>query len=287
MRYQVISVLASISLCLCSVWAKDETVESIAESVSVSYDSFSKVTDFMAPSKRSMSTKSAYVNNVQSQLRATYGDDGNLVFTIDVRYVNKNWGNLNRASSQNGIELRVIAIDTKVESSNAGVKCIELVRIPISVSLLQSASPDGVAFRVYGVGDVLTLRFDEAYVKGFLRRVGMAVSLPGAQSSKVDASKYVNYVDCKALDVIPKMVKGSGPAYPKSLSRKGVEGWCTLRFFIDENGVVREWEAVATTDERFVPGCGAAVAAWVFTPGMKDSKNVTTAMTQTFFFTLK
>jgi protein TonB len=109
---------------------------------------------------------------------------------------------------------------------------------------------------------------------------------PSKQTRSLDTNKFKEFVDFAKLDKKPQARSQTPPRYPFELKRQGIQGECTVQFFVDENGVVSDPIVVSTTHQEFQKPCLDAVMQWRFSPGMKNGRKVATRMQQAFPFKL-
>ncbi|MFT3830966.1 MAG: energy transducer TonB [Opitutaceae bacterium] len=109
---------------------------------------------------------------------------------------------------------------------------------------------------------------------------------PSKQTRALDTNKFKEFVDFAKLDKKPQARSQTPPRYPFELKRQGIQGECTVQFFVDENGVVSDPVVVSSTHQEFQKPCIDAVMQWRFSPGMKNGRKVATRMQQAFPFKL-
>ncbi|HLP03006.1 MAG TPA: energy transducer TonB [Opitutaceae bacterium] len=109
---------------------------------------------------------------------------------------------------------------------------------------------------------------------------------PSKTTRAIDSSKFKEFVDFAKLDKKPQARSQTPPRYPFELKRQGIQGECTVQFFVDENGVVSDPVVVSSTHQEFQKPCIDAVMQWRFSPGMKNGRKVATRMQQAFPFKL-
>lgn len=109
---------------------------------------------------------------------------------------------------------------------------------------------------------------------------------PSKQTRSLDTNKFKEFVDFNKLDKKPQARSQTPPRYPFELKRQGIQGSCTVQFFVDENGVVSDPVVTASTHQEFQKPCLDAVLQWRFSPGMKNGRKVATRMQQEFPFKL-
>ena len=80
------------------------------------------------------------------------------------------------------------------------------------------------------------------------------------------------------LALMPQPVRQVAPLYPPSLWRKGISGEVLVDFLVTPDGRVAQAQAVRSTHKEFALAAVKAVSAWVFTPGMREGRAVTTHM---------
>lgn len=91
---------------------------------------------------------------------------------------------------------------------------------------------------------------------------------PSAQQTEFSLSE---------VDSHPRLVRKVNPTYPFRAKRRGVEGKVSLRFLVDKQGRVSEFNVVQAEPEGvFEESALAAVRQWRFEPGKKDGEPVST-----------
>lgn len=109
---------------------------------------------------------------------------------------------------------------------------------------------------------------------------------PSKQTRALDTNKFKEFVDFNKLDKKPQARSQIPPRYPFELKRQGIQGECTVQFFVDENGEVSDPVVVSSSHQEFQKPCLDAVLQWRFSPGMKNGRKVATRMQQAFPFKL-
>ncbi|WP_394193140.1 energy transducer TonB [Pseudoalteromonas atlantica] len=64
------------------------------------------------------------------------------------------------------------------------------------------------------------------------------------------------------------------PKYPIELARFGVEGWCQLRFSVDEEGAVADTEIIECSHKGFAETSLEALGKWTYSPKTVAGKPV-------------
>ena len=78
------------------------------------------------------------------------------------------------------------------------------------------------------------------------------------------------------------------PLYPLRARRRGIEGWVTVRFVVNEQGRVDEIDITAAEPEKiFDQSVMQCVSSWRFTPGKVAGVPVKTRVETTIRFELK
>ena len=110
-----------------------------------------------------------------------------------------------------------------------------------------------------------------------------AVRNPAA-SAKADAAP----IDVQYLDVGPFIAQRSPPAYPPEALRRKLDGDVTLKFTIDDHGVVKDVEVVRSSDALFEAAAVASLAQWKYLPRVSAGKRVAVVGLETVIrFTLE
>jgi TonB family protein len=87
-------------------------------------------------------------------------------------------------------------------------------------------------------------------------------------------------------DASPVPKSRTPPQYPFSLIRANITGEALVDFYVMSDGTVSNAVAIKATDIRFGWSAVAAVQQWIFEPGRKDGKRVTTHMQQPISFSI-
>ncbi|MGJ8638843.1 MAG: energy transducer TonB [Opitutaceae bacterium] len=93
--------------------------------------------------------------------------------------------------------------------------------------------------------------------------------------------------DIGDLEDKPQPRKQNPPRYPREATRKGIEGFATAEFIIDENGNVSSIEIKQSSNPVFDKPTIDAIRGWKFTPGQKDGRAVKTRTRVKLPYTLK
>ncbi len=102
-----------------------------------------------------------------------------------------------------------------------------------------------------------------------------------------DVSAYAGPVDIEYIDVEPFMVERTAPDYPPEALKKKLNGDVTLKFTINERGVVKNLEVVRSSDSVFEAAAVAALSQWKYLPRISAGKRVAAVGVQTIIrFTL-
>jgi len=109
---------------------------------------------------------------------------------------------------------------------------------------------------------------------------------PSKTTRALDTNKFKEFVDFNKLDKKPQARSQQPPRYPFELKRQGIQGQCTVQFFVDENGTVSDPVVISSSHQEFQKPCLEAVLQWRFSPGMKNGRKVATRMQQAFPFKL-
>lgn len=88
-------------------------------------------------------------------------------------------------------------------------------------------------------------------------------------------------------DVAPVAKIRIPPIYPSSLVQAGVTGEVLVEFYVKSDGTVANAVAIIAPDARFAWAAVAAIEQWIFEPGRKDGKLVTTRMQQPISFSIE
>ena len=95
-----------------------------------------------------------------------------------------------------------------------------------------------------------------------------------------------NLFDINNLDQRPTPRVQPQPAYPYEMSRAGISGSATVRFIIDENGVVIHTRIIRSSHRNFEVPTLQAVRKWTFKAARKGGKAVKVSATNTLEFAL-
>jgi TonB family protein len=95
-----------------------------------------------------------------------------------------------------------------------------------------------------------------------------------------------NLFDINNLDQRPTPRVQPQPAYPYEMSRAGISGSTTVRFIIDENGVVIQTRIIRSSHRNFEVPALQAVSKWKFKAARKGGKAVKVSVTDTLEFDL-
>ena len=112
--------------------------------------------------------------------------------------------------------------------------------------------------------------------------ISIPVLKPGANFGKGIA----NLFDINNLDQRPTPRVQPQPAYPYEMSRAGISGSATVRFIIDENGVVIHTRIIRSSHRNFEVPTLQAVRKWTFKAARKGGKAVKVSATNTLEFAL-
>jgi TonB family protein len=88
-------------------------------------------------------------------------------------------------------------------------------------------------------------------------------------------------------DVSAKAQTKITPHYPFDLVRAGITGEVLVDFYVKSDGTVANAIAVDATDIRLADASVTAVSQWIFVPGRKDGKLVTTHLQQPIIFSIE
>jgi TonB family protein len=96
-----------------------------------------------------------------------------------------------------------------------------------------------------------------------------------AGSAKPTPTRQKDLFDPYEVDSPPKPRHQIPPLYPRRALRKGIEGYATLKFTVDEKGKVRDIRVAEWGGSReFGKAAVAALRKWTFTPGRRRGKPV-------------
>jgi protein TonB len=90
------------------------------------------------------------------------------------------------------------------------------------------------------------------------------------------------------VDVAPKAVGQSLPAYPRKARRMGIEGWVKVRFLVNKEGGVEHLKILEESPvDIFYKAVMSTVPGWRFRPAQKEGKAVDVWVDQTIKFKME
>jgi TonB family protein len=89
-----------------------------------------------------------------------------------------------------------------------------------------------------------------------------------------DTLSVVEPSDSVEYDVEPKAIRQNRGVYPPTELKAGIEADVNLKVWITKKGYIRRARVLNTTDERFNKAALRAIIGWLFTPAMKDGKEI-------------
>lgn len=95
------------------------------------------------------------------------------------------------------------------------------------------------------------------------------VTLPGGEWENP-------FVDIEDLTVPPKPIRQQAPTYPPDARRLSMNGEVFVQFLVTPEGRTKSIQILQSTNPLFNESTIAAVRKWLFTPGEKDGRVVTT-----------
>jgi len=116
--------------------------------------------------------------------------------------------------------------------------------------------------------------------------------LAGCSSPYADGSSGISsgdYLSAFQVDQPPALLTRVAPTYPPRLQRLGLHGKVSIFFIVEQDGSVREAQAVnrahpTEDDLEFEAAALAAIRQWRFSPGRKGGEPVRVALTVPFTF---
>ena len=105
--------------------------------------------------------------------------------------------------------------------------------------------------------------------------------------SDAAASTDTRPIDVQYVDVEPFIAQRTAPDYPPEALKRKLNGDVTLKFTIDEHGVVKDVEVIRSSDPIFEPAAVAAVSQWKYLPRVSAGKRVAVGLETIIRFTLE
>ncbi len=118
-------------------------------------------------------------------------------------------------------------------------------------------------------------------------QMGMQVAAPPAEKA-IKAIPLQTEFEMGTVDVIPMVTMRLEPVYPFRAKRMRITGKVDIRFMVDSNGSVSNFQIIKGTPPNvFDESVRKAVSRWKFQPGQKEGRAVNTWMTTTIHFKLE
>lgn len=110
---------------------------------------------------------------------------------------------------------------------------------------------------------------------------------PAAESKPTSESSFggrTDLVSVKDLDVLPVLITGQPPQYPRALRKAGPTGYVVAEFIINREGDVVQIEVQDSSHREFEMSALVAIQSWKFHPGRKGNETVNVRMTERLEF---